>query len=280
MKNILALLLMLTFLSNCKESNKEVNIETQIETKIKPVIEKKGEQKRPEKFGISGEGIELRKGPGTNYEKVINEKTSRILKKTIYASVDYSVKVVEEETNGNWSKIKVVEPSYLSSRQGWIQTKYIIKKEQTEKVKIPLYSKIEELRTALSKNGIGKLGYWKNDELGWYSSTDYYSFGNSSSINGMQNNIAYYINGRQKENANEVKIVLNVNNDKESKKALELLNTVSQKTIKSLNLEMPKGLSQSIVNQKPNEFENDIYRISLELDKSKIDTWNLIIYTK
>lgn len=267
---------MLTFLSSCKESNRKENIETQIE----PVTEKKVEHKQPEKFGISGEGIELRMGPGTNYDKVINEKTSKILKKTIYASVDYSVKVVEEETKGNWSKIKVIEPSYLIYHKGWIQSKYIIKKGQTEKVKISLYSKIDELRTELSKNGIGKLGYWKNDELGWYSFTDYYSFGNSSSINGMQNNIAYYINGRQKENANEVKIVLNVNNDKESKKALELLNSISQKTIKSLNLEMPKGLSQSILNQKPNEFENDIYQISLELDKSKIDTWNLIISTK
>jgi len=279
MKNILTFLLVLTFLSSCKESNKKENIETQIETKIEPIIEKKVEQKQLEKFGISGEGIELRMGPGTNYDKVINEKTSKILKKTIYASVDYSVKVLEEETNGNWSKIKVVEPSYLSNRQGWIPTKYIIKKEKMEKLKIPLYSKIDELRTELSKNGIGKLGGWKKDELGWYSFTDYHSFGNTSSVNGMQNNIAYYINGRQKENANEVKIVLNINNDKETKKALELLNTISQKTIKSLNLEMPKGLSQSIVNQKPNEFENDIYRISLELDKSKIDTWNLIIYT-
>jgi len=149
-----------------------------------------------------------------------------------------------------------------------------------EKLKISLYSKIDELRTELSNNGIGKLGDWKKDELGWYSYTDYNSFGNSSSINGMQNNIAYYINGRQKENANEVKIVLNINNDKESKKALELLNSISQKTIKSLNLEIPKELSQSIVNQKPNEFENDIYRIVLGLDKSKIDTWNLIIYSK
>jgi hypothetical protein len=275
---------MFTFLSSCKESNKKENIETQIETEIEteiePVTEKRIEQNQPEKFGISGEGIELRMGPGTNYDKVINEKTSKILKKTIYASVDYSVKVVVEETNGNWSKIKVVEPSYLIYHKGWIQSKYIIKKGQTEKVKIPLYSKIDELRTELSKNGIGNLGYWKKDELGWYSFTDYYSFGNSSSINGMQNNIAYYINGRQKENVNEVKIVLNINNDKESKKALELLNSVTQKTIKSLNLEMPKGLSQSILNQKSNEFENDIYRISLELDKSKIDTWNLIISTK
>jgi hypothetical protein len=280
MRNILTLLIMLTFLSNCKESNQKENVEPQIEFNDETVIEKTVEQKQPEKFGISGEGIELRKGPGTNYEKVVNTKTSEILKKTIYASVDYTVKVVEEETDGSWSKIKVVEPSYLSNHQGWIPTKFIIKKEKMEKLKIPLYSKVDELRNELSKNGIGELGSWKKDELGWYSFTDYHSFGNSSSINGMQNNIAYYINGRQKDNANEVKIVLNINNDNESKIALELLNAISQKTIKSLDIETPKGLSQNILNQKPNEFENDVYRISLELDKSKIDTWNLIIYSK
>jgi len=101
MKNILTFLLVLTFLSSCKESNKKENIETQIETKGETVIEKMVEQKQPKKFGISGEGIELREGPGTNYEKVVNTKTSEILKKTIYASVDYTVKVIEEETDGS-----------------------------------------------------------------------------------------------------------------------------------------------------------------------------------
>ena len=53
---------MLTFLSNCKESNQKENAEPHIEPKGETAIEKTVEQKQPEKFGISGEGIELRKG--------------------------------------------------------------------------------------------------------------------------------------------------------------------------------------------------------------------------
>ena len=139
--------------------------------------------------------------------------------------------------------------------------------EPPKELKIPLYSKIPELRNTLSKNGIGTLGVWKSG----YSSTDYHKFGSSSSSNGMQNNIAYYINGRGK-SAEEVKIVLNINNPNQAKEALAML--------KSLNLVSPKGLSKSILNQEPNEFENDFYRIKLKLVKSKIDTWSVIIYSK
>ena len=61
---------------------------------------------------------------------------------------------------------------------------------------------------------------------------------------------------------------------------MDLLNKIGVKTINSLNLEFPNGLSENILNQKVMEFENEIYRIALELDKSKIDTWNLILYSK
>jgi len=147
--------------------------------------------------------------------------------------------------------------------------------EPPKELKIPLYSKIPELRNTLSKNGIGTLGVWKSG----YSSTDYHKFGSSSSSNGMQNNIAYYINGRGK-SAEEVKIVLNINNPNQAKEALAMLKRISKKTLKSLNLVSPKGLSKSILNQEPNEFENDFYRIKLKLVKSKIDTWSVIIYSK
>ncbi len=161
-----------------------------------------------------------------------------------------------------------------------IENKTEMKENNKYSKKIEIFNNVNELILKLSENGIGNLGIWKGDELGWYSFTEYFSFGTKSSINGMQNNIAYYINSNEKSSANEVKIVLNINNNKETKKALELLSTISQKTIKSLNLEMPKELSQNIKKQKANEFENDIYRIFLELDKSKIDTWNLIISSK
>ena len=78
-------------------------------------------------YNIEGEDIVIRVGPGTNYDKLINKKATAALGETHYAQVDYSVKVIIKETSGDWSKIKVIEPEWLSSSHvGWILTKNII----------------------------------------------------------------------------------------------------------------------------------------------------------
>lgn len=81
-------------------------------------------------FGIEGEDIALREGAGEQYKKVINEKATQAIGETQYCNVDYSLKVEIIENKGDWSKIRVVEPSHLSmSHVGWLKTKYIIKNE-------------------------------------------------------------------------------------------------------------------------------------------------------
>lgn len=84
--------------------------------------------KSPEIYGIEGENIVIRKGPGDNYDKLINEKASEALKEIQYAQVDYSVKIIINETNGDWSKIRVIDPEWLYyTHIGWIPTKCILK---------------------------------------------------------------------------------------------------------------------------------------------------------
>jgi len=84
-------------------------------------------------FGINGEGVPIREAPGENSKKVINEKATQALGKTEYCEVDYSVKVEVLETSGNWTKIKVVEPEWLSaSHVGWILSRYLVSKEKEE----------------------------------------------------------------------------------------------------------------------------------------------------
>lgn len=79
-------------------------------------------------YGIIGEEIFIRKGPGYKFDKIINEKATSVSTVTQYIQVDYTVKVEIMESKGNWSKIKVVDPSWLiDSHIGWIPTKYIIK---------------------------------------------------------------------------------------------------------------------------------------------------------
>jgi len=70
--------------------------------------------------------VDLRAGPGENYERKINHKASDILKRIEYLSVDRSTTVQVIATKGDWAEIQVIEPSWLSeSHRGWIPLKAI-----------------------------------------------------------------------------------------------------------------------------------------------------------
>jgi hypothetical protein len=72
----------------------------------------------------TGSDIYIRTGPRENADKIINEKATRILKRTEYISIDHSVKVYEECTQAGWSKISVIEPDWLrESHKGWVPSK-------------------------------------------------------------------------------------------------------------------------------------------------------------
>lgn len=237
-------------------------------------------------YTIKGEDIAIRTGPGKNYDKVVIKKTSDIMHETVYATVDFSVKVREDETNNDWSKITVVEPDYLSeSHQGWIETKYIAKEQKSEENpnlirKVTLFNDVSAVQKALGQNGIGALRKWRGDELGWMSSSDYYSFGSSSADNGMQNNLAYYLESNNQNSVKTVKLILNINNATEKSEALSLLGKTAQETFTSLNLQIPKGLINAIKSGKYFNADNSNFSISFSLDKSKIDTWKLTLETK
>jgi hypothetical protein len=82
---------------------------------------------------VAGNSINVRVGPGMEFERVINKKASKILKKTQYVSIDESVTVIEECRKKGWSKIRVIDPDYLSeSHRGWVATKFLIKPKNIE----------------------------------------------------------------------------------------------------------------------------------------------------
>ena len=83
---------------------------------------------------INGENIPIRSGPGKAFDKLVNEKATEAIGETQYCEVDYSVKVEAMETKEDWTKIKVVEPEWLSDIYiGWIPSKYIISEKENEK---------------------------------------------------------------------------------------------------------------------------------------------------
>jgi hypothetical protein len=277
LKSTIILIIVLA-ICGCGNSEKNASHKEQSET----VYDSKPESKPIEIYGIKGEGIELRNGAGENFKKVVNKKATEILKKTIYVSVDYTCKVRIATEKDGWSKITVVEPDYLStSHIGWIKTENILKSGKKEKLpmksKLEIFNNVNGLKTELAKNGIGTLRKWRGDELGWISSSDYYSFGKESKTNSMQNNLAYYLESHQESFVEKLKIILNINNASEKKQALAEFKKTVQKTYKSIGLELPNGLLTNISNEKEFQTENENFNTKLELDKSKIDTWKLTI---
>lgn len=270
------------FLSSCGSSTSDSALES-TDNSSKQVTE----QSTPtDIYGINGEEIVIRSGPGKEYEKVVNQKTTEIVHKTVYATVDYSVKVREDDIKNGWSKIVVVDPDYLSeSHQGWIETKYILKENNAgantnTARKLALFNDVSTMQKSLGKNGIGEFRKWRGDELGWISSTDYYAFGSSSPDNGMQNNLAYYLESDNQNSVKTVKLILNINNKTEKSQALSLLGKTAQKTFASLNLEIPQGLLDAIKSSNNFKADNSDFGVSLSLDRSKVDTWKVIIETK
>jgi|GEM_PF-938043 len=87
-----------------------------------------------EVYGINAEEVVIRKGPGPNFDKLINEKATETLGKIHYCQLDFSTKVELLEAKDGWSKIRVVEPEWSStSHIGWIPSEVLISKANQEK---------------------------------------------------------------------------------------------------------------------------------------------------
>lgn len=159
-----------------------------------------------------------------------------------------------------------------------IQTKTNSGKKTTENSNI--FENPNELITALSQNGIGELKEWSNPmEMGWGSLTDYYQFGPQKDGIGMQNNIAYYIEGTETK-ATKMYVNLNINNPADKKNALKLLNDISEKAFRTLNISMPKELTDAILKSKEYKTEIEGFKIYNKLEKSKIEICKVFIERK
>lgn len=140
-----------------------------------------------------------------------------------------------------------------------------------------LFDKPDKLCSVLSKNGIGELKQWQNPfDMGWGSLTDYYPFGPNKDGIGMQNNIAYYIDGKEK-SVDSIYIVLNINNPSDKKNALAFLSDITERTLSSIDFKIPAGLKEAIINTKPFDTNINEFNIYTKLEKSKIESWKVVI---
>ncbi len=80
------------------------------------------------KYNVLGSAINLRKGAGTDFDKIINQKATRIMETPHYISIDDTTTVYEECTKNGWSWVRVIIPKWLqSSHRGWVESEFIDK---------------------------------------------------------------------------------------------------------------------------------------------------------
>jgi hypothetical protein len=147
--------------------------------------------------------------------------------------------------------------------------------------KYKLFNNVPLVREKLESVGIGLFTRWKKlDDLGWMSSTPYYSFGSTSSTIGLPNNLAFYLESNSEDCIGTIQLVLNINNTSERKKALSKFNEIMVSTFKGLDLKDADKFSKAIKQKRNYSFENNEYKISLEIEKININNWELIIEAK
>ncbi|SKA30556.1 hypothetical protein SAMN04488128_103312 [Chitinophaga eiseniae] len=253
-----------------------------------PKDEKQTESiQKEEKYFTVKENIDLLVSPSASSKKLINVKATSLVKATKYCELDKSCKLSVLETCKKYSKVKVIEPDWLTDTYiGWVPTDMLIKfgsiaPAKQGASKIAVFNNVNGLRTELSKNGIGELGSWRSDDLGGFMSiTDYYRFGTASSVNGLDNNLAYYLESNHETYAEKLTLVLNIFNSTERNAAISKFKATTEKTFGALNLTTPPGLIKAVGIPKPYTYNNKFFRVSLEREQNNIETWKLTIMSQ
>lgn len=74
---------------------------------------------------VIGESIVF-EGPGEEYKKVINKKASDITRTIRFHQIDESTIVKSMCYKDNWTYIKIIEPSWLSHVEGWVDSSILL----------------------------------------------------------------------------------------------------------------------------------------------------------
>lgn len=148
------------------------------------------------------------------------------------------------------------------------------------KMKIKIFNQTTNLLIELSANGIGELKEWKKLEgMGWGSLTDYFQFGETEGGIGLQNNLAYYLEGEENY-AKNLQLILNINNPEKKREAVKLFTETVEKTFKTLEIETPEGLLEAIKKDKDFKSENRSFTTNFTIEKSNIQTFKMEIDSK
>jgi hypothetical protein len=143
------------------------------------------------------------------------------------------------------------------------------------------FSQPEKLCNALTSEGLLTKG-WKpsNSVPGEFiCMTTLISFG-SEGFNGMPSNIAFYVNGTQSNQADDVRIKVNINNPATRKEALQKLRSATAVLFKAINEKLPPKLDKAISNGNPLSFETAFGKAELIREPGNIDSFKMVLTNK
>lgn len=177
----------------------------------------------------------------------------------------------DKKGTGN-TKNNVAVTDSLNSNEGEnVKQNNPEKSEKQEKEN--LFDNPNKLVSILSETGIGELKGWQNpSDAGWGSMSEDFEVGKQKNAHGFKNSIGYLIEGSETQ-AKKLGIYLYVFNPSEKQHALTFLSDVTDKTFKSLGLEMSKEVRNSILDSKKLRIEVSGYILTIDLEKRKIETW-------
>lgn len=137
-----------------------------------------------------------------------------------------------------------------------------------------IFKSLNLVREKVSSLGLGDLGKRTEDSLGWCACTPYFSFGTSDVDNGMKNNVAIYLEGTERTEIQEIKIVLNINKNESRKDALDFFQAIVSQFFDVISVPYSNEIRDSILNFTTYVTENITVDIT---EKSDINTVKLLI---
>lgn len=152
--------------------------------------------------------------------------------------------------------------------------------DQNVKSYLPIFNDVQTVISILSKNGIGELGRWKNDMLGWVSMTDYFNLNELSTSGKLSNNIAYYLESDTECCIEELKLVLNINDTSVEQHAIDYFKKMTKTTFESLSLTIPDGLIDSISSGTAYSNQQPEFKVVFDVTETNISTYTLSISAK
>lgn len=141
-----------------------------------------------------------------------------------------------------------------------------------------LFERPQHLCSALTSEGLHTEG-WKPSKAmpsEWLCMTTLIPFGTAGS-NGMENNIAFYVNGTNQSRANDIRIKVNINNPQERNQAFSRLDSATKTLFRAILLPVPPDLSKAISQQKAISVRTAFGKAELIFEPGRIDSFKIVL---